>query len=156
MTTVIKRNDVLESILKYWNHNDHSNIGIGRLSRKINSEGVYLINKNEGRQDLALFNVKTAITINGEVIAQQGNNVQLSLEPYGISRSRALDYGVIRPYIVKWVESNKEELCIQLHFLNWFNKVEIKDLTVGKTIEILNSYSYNQEEAESLFNELDY
>lgn len=154
MTTVIKRNNTLEDLLKYWNHNNPSVIGIGRLSRKLNDQGIYLITKTKGRQDLALFNVKNTVTINGETVTNE--SCQLSLEPYGISRSRKVDYELIKPYITNWIQSNEEELCIQLHYLDWFNNVEIKNLTIEEVIKVLEPYEHNQEEAKLLFNNLDY
>lgn len=154
MTTVIKRNNTLEDLLKYWNHNDPSVIGMGRLSRKLNDQGIYLITKTEGRQDLALFNINTTITVNGEVLGNKEKRQQLSLEPYGLSRSFKEQNDSVKLYIYNWIQTNKEELCIQLHYLNWFNKVEIKNLTVQEVIEVLKSYQYDQEEAEDLFNKI--
>lgn len=154
-TSLIKRNNTLEDLLKHWNHNNPSNIGMGRLSRKLNDEGIYLLSKTGGRQDLALFNITTSLIINGEIIENKQASTQLSFEPFGINY-RGFDSSLIKAYVAKWVESNKEELHIQLHYLNWLNSVEIVNLTLEETIKILESYKYNQSEAEELFNKLTY
>lgn len=153
MTTVIKRNDTLQEVLKYWNHNEPSNIGLGRLSRKLNDKGIYVIYKTMGRKDLALFNVTTSTTINEEKI--EDDNVQLSLEFSGVKYRNISNNGV-KIYIRNWINSNKKEICIQLHYIKWFDNVEIKDLTLQETIKVLESYQYNQLEAEELFNNLTY
>ena len=107
-------------------------------------------------KDLALFNITTTTSINGDVLEQNaGNMIQLSFEPSGINY-RGFDSSLIKAYVAKWVESNKEELHIQLHYLNWLNAVEIVNLTLEETIKILESYKYNEEEAKVLFNNLIY
>lgn len=156
MTNLIKRNDTLEKVLKYWNHNNPSNIGIGRLSRKINADGIYVISKTYGREDLALFNIEKKITINGELLDNRMlYSTQLSFEPNGVNYHN-YDFPLIKTYIANWVETNKDELHIQLHYLNWFNTVEIKDLTLEETIKVLESYKYDETEAKLLFENLVY
>lgn len=152
--SIIKRNNTLPDLLKYWSHNNPSNIGVGRLSRKINNEGVYLISKTGGREDLASFNVKSSIIIDGVEICEE-KSVQLSFGPHGVYYNVNTP-ATVKQYIAKWVKENKSEICIQIHFLKWFNNVEIKDNTLEETISILESYSYNEEEADVLFSELVY
>jgi hypothetical protein len=154
-TSIIKRNDTLEQLLKHWNHNNPSNIGMGRLSRKLNDEGIYLISKTGGRQDLTLFNISTSLIINGEIIKNERAGTQLSFEPTGINY-RDFDSSLIKAYVAEWVEFHKEEIYIQLHYLNWFNSIEIVNFTLEETIKILESYKYNQEVAEVLFKNLSY
>ena len=155
-TSIIKRNNTLEDLLKHWNHNEPSNIGLGRLSRKLNDEGIYLLSKTGGRQDLALFNITTTTSINDEVLEQNAGGMnQLSFETNGINY-RGFDFSLIKAYVAKWVESNKEELHIQLHYLNWFNSIEIVNFTLEETIKILESYKYNEDVAKVLFNNLIY
>ena len=155
MATVIKRNDTLESLLKYWNHNNPSFIGIGRLTRKLNDDSIYIINKTYGRKDLALFNINTATIVSGEIVESKRQE-QVSLEPRGLSHNFKEQNAATKLYISNWIQTNKEELCIQLHYLNWFDKIEIKDLVIGEVIKVLESYSYDQQEAELLFNNLTY
>lgn len=155
MTTVIKRNDTLNEVLKHWNHNNPSCIGLGRLSRELNNDGIYIINKTWGRQDLALFNITTTASINGDILGSGSNTKQLSFEPSGIDY-RSCDSSLIKAYVANWVETNKAELHIQIHYLNWLNNIEIKNLTLEETIKVLESYQYNQQEAELLFNNLTY
>lgn len=155
MTSLIKRNDTLEQLLKYWNHNNPSNIRMGRLSRKLNDDGIYTISKTWGRRDLALFNIKTSLTINDDIIDTDKSSTQLSFKPTGIIYY-GNDSSMIKSYVANWVETNKDELHIQVHYLNWLNNVEIVNLTLEETIKVLESYKYNQEKAEVLFNALSY
>jgi hypothetical protein len=154
MTNLIKRNDDLKELIIYWNHNNPSNIGLGRLTRVLGEDGIYRISKTGGRKDLALFNVRTSITINNSSPLGDSRN-QLSLEPEGV-RYRTDTPECVKRYIKDWVERNRTEICIQLHYLDWLERIEIKNSTLEETICILESYNYDEKEANVLFSKLSY
>jgi len=148
--SVIKRNDTLQNVLKYWNHNDKSNIGSGRLSRTLDASNNYVHTQHHGREDIKLFNVKTITTVNGIQLGKTTHN-QYAIDPsYPISFKDHL----IEPLVRQWFNDNKDEIKIQIHYLKWFNAQTIQDMLLPDLLELLNDYYYNNEEAEHLFTEL--
>lgn|SRR5574343_339200 len=151
-TIVLKRNTTLKEVIQYWNNNTESNVGIGRLKREL-VDGKYLITKIYGREDIALFNVnETAITINGDECIKN-YATQYSLEPDGVSY-RTSTREEVKDFIRNWVQRNKVEIKEQLHYIQWFNTQTIVKMTVENLITLLESYTYDESEAEVLFENL--
>lgn len=159
MSTVIKRNDTLKYILEYWNHNNPSNIGAGRLNRTLNSEDIYVYTKCYGRQDLKLFNLKISTKIDGIDIYE--DLIQYSIEPtcnvsfkmlYNKHQTRV--YSKLLEIVTQWFQDNKDEIKIQLHYLNWFNNLEIVKMELEPLKSLLETYIYNNEESEILYDKI--
>lgn len=158
---VIKRNTHKEDILRYWNHNDFSNIGLGGglMRRKINDQ--YLISKHchIGRSDLLVFGAICKYTMEGDeyeegyyqfvVESIEGNYLKSSL----IGLPKKVQFEVLKK-IKDWFIENKEEIKIQLHYLKWWIKVEFENVTPQFVIDLINTYVYNDEEAERLYERL--
>ena len=148
---IIKRNNHLDDIMKYWNHNKPSNIGLGCLSRK-KKNGKYVINKMMGRKDLALFNVSNVKLID-DVIRRE-YKMQYSVEPSGLRYlSLNTDKDIIS-FIKAFIKKNKTEIKIQVHYLKWFDSLIIEDIETKAIIKLLQSYVYNDTEAEILYRDM--
>ena len=131
---LINRHCILEDVLKYWNNNNPSTIGLGRLKR--NNE-TFLISKTYGREDLILIN------------HTDGN--QYCYYPYGWNNSNTPKEVKEQGY--KEICNNMEQFLRSIHFINWFNQQSIVDMPFNDVVTLLQQglNSFNYEEALSLF-----